>query len=173
MAVKKRNWIYKGEEITSIPPQFEDYEGFTYKITISDGAYYLGKKNLTLSKKRKVGKREISEKGKSAFRKYKSKKGKNKGEWVYYEETRLEEWQSYYGSSDEVRELIESGVDYRKEILHFSKTKGELTWREHKLIVCSDCMEDKLCLNKRVGNFHKRNIIKYGQGEIQRDKRKK
>lgn len=169
--MQRVNWIYKGREITSIPQQFEDYEGFTYRITLSDGTYYLGKKNLTLSKKRKIGAKELAERGKSAFRKYKSKKGENKGKWIYYEDKRTEEWQQYYGSSDEVKEIVESGADYSKEILSFYKTKGELTYREHKLIICSDCMEDERCLNKRVGNFHKRNVIRYiAKGSSSTDK---
>ena len=157
------DWIYRGKEITSIPPQFKDYEGFTYRIDLEDGSYYFGKKNLSLSKKRIIGKKELEERGKSAFRKYKSKKGKNKGSWVYYEDNRLEDWQSYYGSSEELKKLIESGVNYTKEIISFYKTKGELTYREHRLIICSDCMEDEMCLNRRVGNFRKGNTIRYGE----------
>lgn len=166
-----KNWKYRGEEITSIPPEYVDAEGFIYKITLEDGTYYFGKKNLELSAKRKIGKRELEERGKSAFRKYKSKKGKNKGEWIYYEDLTKSDWQEYYGSSEEVKYQIESGIDYTKEILEFAWTKGELTWLEHKLIVCSDCMEQELCLNRRVGNFHKKHTLKYAENRIRKNKK--
>lgn len=162
--MQNNNWIYQDKELLEIPKEFSDFEGFIYRIDLDNGQYYFGKKNIELSAKRIIGKRELEIRGKSAFRKYKSKKGKNKGKWVYYEDNKKQDWKEYCGSSEEVKDLIAAGMNFRKEILKFVEKKGALTWEEHKMIVCSG-FEDEMCLNKRVGNFHKRNIIKYAKRE--------
>lgn len=160
-------WTYRDRSIETIKEieSILGYRpfGFIYKFTLQTDEgqkIYFGQKTLLTDAKRIIGQRELKEKGKKPFRKYKSKKGKKKGEWIYYEEGKQETWSEYLSSSDEVKELIASGVKYTKEILEFVGQKSLLNWKETVQIICSGCLESEDCLNKRIGNFHSRNIIK-------------
>jgi hypothetical protein len=160
-------WIYKDNPIETLKEieSILGYRpfGFIYKFTLQTDEgqkIYFGQKTLLTDAKRIIGKRELKEKGKKPFRKYKSKKGKKTGEWVYYEEGKQETWQNYNSSSIEVQELITSGVKYTKEILEFVGQKSLLNWKETVQIICSGCLESEDCLNKKCANFYAHNIIK-------------
>lgn len=105
-------WIYKDKEFTS--DDIEDYVGFVYILTDqTNGKKYLGKKTL-------VSKRKLPPlKGKTRRR------------------TKLVEsdWQTYYGSNDEIKSLVEQGGGdrFHREIIHLCKSKGEMTYMEAKL----------------------------------------
>lgn len=105
-------WIYKNKEFTS--DDIEDYVGFVYILTDqTNGKKYLGKKTL-------VSKRKLPPlKGKTRRR------------------TKLVEsdWQTYYGSNDEIKSLVEQGGGdrFHREIIHLCKSKGEMTYMEAKL----------------------------------------
>ena len=104
-------WYYKGEEFTS--EMVEDYVGFVYLITDkSNGKKYVGKKLLT------------------SKRKLPPLKGKTRKRTVVKET----DWQQYYGSSDEVKLMVEEkGADnFRREIIYLCKSKGELGYLEAK-----------------------------------------
>lgn len=90
-----------------------EYVGFVYCITDkSNGKKYIGKK-LFQSK-----------------RKLPPLKGKTRKRTTIKES----DWQSYFGSSDEVKALVEEkGADnFHREIIHLCKTKGELSYLELK-----------------------------------------
>jgi len=103
-------WLYENKEYDETP---EEYQGFIYEITELDtGKKYIGKKNfwkpkvlpVTKSRKRRV-------------------------------RTRVEsDWRDYYGSSAEVKLLIEKkGSDnFKREILRLCETKGEMSYYEAK-----------------------------------------
>jgi len=103
-------WLYEDKEYDETP---EEYQGFIYEITELDtGKKYIGKKNfwkpkvlpVTKSRKRRV-------------------------------RTRVEsDWRDYYGSSAEVKLLIEKkGSDnFKREILRLCETKGEMSYYEAK-----------------------------------------
>lgn len=105
-------WLYKGKQFTS--EDIEDYVGFVYILTDNtNGKKYLGKKTL-------VSKRKLPPlKGKTRRR------------------TKLVEsdWQTYYGSNDEIKSLVEQGGGdrFHREIIHLCKTKGEMSYMEAKL----------------------------------------
>lgn len=104
-------WYYEGEEFTS--EMIEDYVGFVYLITdLTNGKKYVGKK-LFVSK-----------------RKLPPLKGKTRKRTVIKES----DWKDYFGSSDEVKSLVESnGRDsFRREILHLCNSKGEMSYLEAK-----------------------------------------
>ena len=107
-------WHYKGEVYD---PSYEDepkeYQGFVYVITeIDTGMKYVGKKffhkpktlPITLKRKRRV--RSIVE----------------------------SDWRSYYGSNAIIQQRIDEGLSaqYYREILHFGKSKGDLSYLEVK-----------------------------------------
>jgi len=101
-------WIYNGEPFIETPP---DYQGFVYIITeLNTGKKYIGKKFFWSPKTLPVTKTR-------------KKRVKTKVE---------SDWKTYYGSSKEVQELVESnGVDnYKREILHLCKTKGDCSYWE-------------------------------------------
>ena len=104
-------WYYKGEEFTS--EMIEDHIGFVYILTdkVNDKKY-VGKK-IFVSKRR-----------------LKPLKGKTRRRVVLKES----DWQTYYGSSDEVKSIVEEhgGERFHREILHLCKTKGELSYLEMK-----------------------------------------
>jgi len=104
-------WYYKNEQFNTTP---EDFQGFVYLITeIDTDKKYIGKKNfwkpkilpITKTRKRRVRTRTESD------------------------------WRKYFGSSQEVQQLVESkGEDnYKREILKLCKTKGEMSYYEAKL----------------------------------------
>ena len=103
-------WFYNDKEFDLTP---EDYQGFVYMITELDtDKKYIGKKYFWKPK---------------TLPKTKSRKRKIK--------TRVEsDWKIYYGSSKEVKQLVETrGEDkYRREILKLCKTKGECSYYEAK-----------------------------------------
>lgn len=142
------DWIYnKNIDLSK-------YFGFIYKITLPNGRYYIGQKQIVLDNKRIIGKRELEQKGKSAFRKYKSKRGKNKGKWVYYEEASKEDWKDYYGSSKatDIHDYIsrEGSDKIKREILGFAKTKRDLTFWELFYLVKNNVLFDEKSLNQNI-----------------------
>jgi hypothetical protein len=104
-------WLYKGEQFTS--EMIEDWVGFIYLITDqSNDMKYVGKKLLT------------------SKRKLPPLKGKKRRRTVVKET----DWQKYYGSSEEVKLMVEEkGADnFHREILTLCKSKGELGYLEAK-----------------------------------------
>ena len=107
-------WLYNDKPFEHTP---EEYQGFVYQITELDtGKKYIGKKFFWKPK--------ISPINKTRKRRVR---------------TRTEsDWRTYYGSSKEVQLLVEDkGFDnYKREILHLCKTKGEFSYWElyHQMI---------------------------------------
>ena len=104
-------WIYDGKEFTS--EMICDYTGFVYIITNkSNSKKYIGKKIF------------------KSRRKLPPLKGKTRRRTKIVES----DWQDYFGSSEEVKNLVEeTGRDnFHREILHLCKTKGEMSYLELK-----------------------------------------
>ena len=104
-------WYYGGKEFTS--EMIGDYIGFVYVITdLSNNKKYVGKKLFT------------------SKRRLPPLKGKTRKRTVLKES----DWMDYYGSSDEVKALVEErGPDnFRREILHLCESKGVMSYLEAK-----------------------------------------
>jgi len=104
-------WYYGEDEFTS--EKIEDFIGFVYVITdLSNQKKYVGKK-LFKSK-----------------RKLPPLKGKTRKRSVIKES----DWMTYYGSSDEVKAILESkgAENFHREILHLCFSKGEMSYLETK-----------------------------------------
>jgi len=102
-------WFYNGKEFTS--EDIGEYIGFVYLITDQDnGKKYVGKKLL------------------KSKRKLKPLKGKTRRRTKIVES----DWKTYYGSSEEVKQMVEEkGADnFHREILHLCFKKGELGYLE-------------------------------------------
>lgn len=125
MAVKKvketNHWTYNNQIIDHIDKTPKGSFAFIYKITLEDGRFYVGKKYMWKPN-------------------YTSgaKKGQSKG---------LYPWQSYCSSSKEVKSLIKSGMKYKKEILYFTYSRAETTYKETQEILCNNYLTNPNCLN--------------------------
>lgn len=115
------NWFYQNREVKTIEDCEPGAFAFIYKITLEDGRFYIGKKYMW---------------------KPKHTSGKNKGisKGMY-------PWQSYTSSSIELKALIKSGLKYKKEILYFTYSKAETTYKETSEILCSGALTNPNCLN--------------------------
>ena len=142
-------WLYEGKKIRTlkqIPKEFKDYVGVIYCIVSHDGTHkeYIGQKKIYRRRKRVIGKRELSTyPDKRLLRKYKSKKGKNKGTWIYYEEI-IEDngFIEYCGSNDTLKNDIKKGVEVTKYILRFVRREGMLNYWEQKYQFCEGVLEN-------------------------------
>lgn len=120
----------------------EEYQGFVYLITeIDTDKKYIGKKFFWKPKilpKTKTRKRRVR--------------------------TRVEsDWKDYYGSSAEVKLLVEEkGVDnYRRDILYLCKTKGECSYYEAKLQFEHDVLLRDDYYNEFIGcKIHSKHLRK-------------
>ena len=104
-------WTLGGVEFTS--EMIEDYIGFVYCITdLRNNKKYIGKKLFT------------------STRRLAPLKGKSRKRVVKKES----DWQDYYGSSEEVKLLVEElgPSNFKREILHLCNTKGEMGYLEAK-----------------------------------------
>ena len=101
------NWFYNGEVFES--PDEEHY-GFVYNITnLQTGKQYIGKKLFWFKKTKILKKKKVRYLGES-------------------------DWKSYYGSSITLnKDVAELGEDnFKREILHLCKSKGECSYLETK-----------------------------------------
>lgn len=106
-----QDWLYEGQPFES--DMIGDYVGFVYLITnLQNDKKYIGKKWFWSTKK------------------LPPLKGKKRKRTVVKES----DWKQYYGSSEEVKLLLEQlGKDnFKREILRLCKTKGECTYFEAK-----------------------------------------
>ena len=105
-------WYYEDKEFTPDESFLEDYQGFVYLLTErSTGMKYIGKKFFWKPKVLPVTK---------------TRKRRKRTKVQSY-------WMKYYGSSAEVKLLIERGeASFKREILRLCRTKGECSYFETK-----------------------------------------
>ena len=130
-------WYYENKEYDETP---EEYQGFVYLITELDtGKKYIGKKNFWRPK--------VLPKNSKRNRRVR---------------TRVEsDWKKYYGSNKEVQALVESkGIEnYKREFLHFCRTKGEMSYYEAKLQFDHDVLLRDDYYNECIGcKIHSKHI---------------
>ena len=134
-------WCYNGQPFRS--EDIDDSEGFVYVIeNLTTGMKYIGKKNFwsvrTLPPL----------KGQKRKRKKKTES----------------DWKDYYGSSEEVKALVESqGRDnFKREILHLCASKGEMSYYELKEQVENDVLfKPDEYYNAFVGaKIHRKHVLK-------------
>ena len=132
-------WLYNSKEVTinNLP---EDALGFVYIITnLVNGRRYIGKKLLKFSKIKIV-------------------KGKKKKSKV------LSDWLTYYSSSDSLKEDVKKygKENFKREILHFCKSKAEMSYLELKEQVFNGVLESDMWYNSwimvRIRKDHLKNL---------------
>ena len=106
-------WHYENKPFGPDEEFLKDFVGFVYKITEKDtGKKYIGKKFFW------------------STRRLPPLKGKTRKRIV----KKQSDWQTYYGSSEGLKLLVEQkgGDAYHREILRLCKTKGECSYYEAK-----------------------------------------
>lgn len=134
-------WLYDGKPFVS--EDINDAVGFVYLITnLTSGMKYIGKKNFW------------------AIRTLPPLKGKTRKRKKKTES----DWKDYYGSSEEVKTLVESqGRDnFKREILHICDSKGEMSYYELKEQVENDVLfKPDEYYNAFVGaKIHRKHVLK-------------
>jgi hypothetical protein len=127
------SWIYKGEIVEDIG----NYIGFVYMITnLRTERKYIGKKNFYFSKTKQL----------------KGKKKKYKVE---------SDWKDYFGSNEELNHHVNIfGQDqFRREILRFCTSKGEMSYYEAKYQFHYDVLESDQWYNSWIScKIHKKHL---------------
>ena len=134
-------WLYNGQEFTT--EDISDNVGFVYEIHDKQTEMlYVGKKRFWS----KVSKPPL--KGRKRRRR----------------SVKESDWQDYYGSSEEVKTLVEdSGRDrFERRILRLCKTLGEMSYYEAKIQFETDALlkPDKY-YNAFIGcKIHRKHVLK-------------
>lgn len=114
--------------INNIKKLKNDYIGFVYKTTFPDGRFYIGKKLFWI----KITRPPL--------------KGTTRKRKCLIES----DWESYYGSSEIVKQYLKEGKSppLIKEILCLCRTKSVLSFMELKYQL--DVLTDPLCINNMI-----------------------
>jgi len=139
-------WLYQ-EEIYALPEEstHKDVYGFVYLITnMKTNQKYVGKKwfwktkTLPITKTRKRRKKTLVE----------------------------SDWKTYYGSNTRLQEdVLELGVEnFKREILHLCKSKGDCSYMEAKEQFDRDVLLSESYYNGiiacKISGMHVKNLIK-------------
>ena len=134
-----KDWLLKGEPYNPTEEELKEWQGFVYVITDDKGKMYVGQKSFW----KKVTRPPL-----------KGKKNKRRG-------IAESDWRTYVGSSPRVQDIVEQrGMDsIRREILHFGKTKGDLSYLETKEQFNRDVLFDDKYHNEIVNcRIHKKHL---------------
>jgi hypothetical protein len=123
-------WVYNHRPFDLTEEELKEYVGFVYRVTdLTNGVGYIGKKffwrpkTLPVTKTRK---RKIKTKVQS-------------------------DWQKYFGSSEQVKLLVEQGIPFKREILRLCRTKGECSYFETKAQFDNDVLLRDDYYNEFIG----------------------
>jgi len=138
-------WIHQGSPVHSLP---EDCVGFVYIITnLSNNKKYIGKK--------------LAKFAKTTYKMILQKNGKKVKKRI--RKSIDSDWQDYYGSCDELTKDIEIvGKQYfRREILHYCKSKSETSYMEAKEQFMRGVLETSNYYNGHIQvRVHGKHILK-------------
>jgi hypothetical protein len=143
-------WLYQNQVIENIEQFPKETFGFIYRITrISDGKFYIGRKNLYSERTKALTKKELSEH---------TGKGKKPTKKKVIAES---DWDSYFGSEPNLKECVkELGKEaFKREILQLCNHKKQMTYQELRYQIIEGCLESENCWNNNIlGKFWKKDI---------------
>ena len=130
-----------------------DYEGYIYMTSFLDvDRQYIGKKNFFHNTNVKLGKKELENLPITRGKKPTKKKV-----------TKESDWKTYYGSAQEVKDLLKVTPKDRivRSVLHICKSKKELTYYECKYLFQYGVLEqnDKYINDNILGKFFSKDLI--------------
>lgn len=141
-------WLYQNKVIANIEDLPEGTFGFIYKITrLSDGKFYVGRKNLYSERSKPLTKKEISEQ---------TGRGKRPTKKKVVSES---DWKRYNSSNPDLKAIVkELGEQaFKHEILHICEHKKQMTYQELRYQVLNGCLESENSWNDNIlGKFFKK-----------------
>lgn len=127
------SWTYEGEVVEDI----KNYVGFVYMITnLRTNMRYIGKKNFYFSKTKQI----------------KGKKKRYKAE---------SDWKDYFGSNEELNHHVNifGQEQFKREILRFCESKGEMSYFEAKYQFQYGVLESNQFYNSWIScKIHKKHL---------------
>lgn len=144
-------WLYENRVIKTLENIPEGTHGFIYEtLHKPSGKKYIGKKALRHYLNKKIGKRE-----RAKLQEERREKGMRGRAPLKKKVVKESDWLDYYGSSKEIKELVEtsSPEDFERRILMFVSSKKLLTYYETKLLF------EKKVLEGDSGNYLNDNIL--------------
>jgi hypothetical protein len=141
-------WFFNSKVVNDVSdlPNYEHLEGFVYKITnLKTGQYYIGKKSLYSSVKKRIGVRE---------------KAVTKTRKTFHRLRKESDWQKYYSSSKDLLEDIKKhGKDlFQREILELCCTKKYLSYAEFAWQVKLDVLKNNSYNGNILGRWYIRDM---------------
>jgi hypothetical protein len=132
-------WYYKDSPVSSIEdlPNHEVLIGFCYRITnLQTGAIYIGKKNFSSTRKKKLAKRDLSA------------------------VTKESDWRDYYGSSKQIQEDVAKlgESSFHREIIALACSKKHLSYLELKHQFINDVLSINSYNGNILGRFYPRDL---------------
>lgn len=150
-------WKYKNKVIDSLGKIPKGVEHFVYLITDENGRKYVGKKQILSVRNVEVSEavyRKLKKEG-AAVTKTKNKAKSRRGNIVWRYKKIIEKennWVNYTGSCIPLNAEIKKGLKFKKEILHFCRTKKQATYYELKEQFVRGVLESDLYWNENILN---------------------
>lgn len=140
-------WKYKNFDLDDYKQLSDEPFGFIYKITLSNGKSYLGKKNFFTERKVKLGKKELALITDKRLKKYKIVKKES-------------DWQTYIGSNKELKEDVAKGVSVvSRDILFIARDTKQLTYLETRELFKEGVLEREGFYNDNIlGKFFRKDV---------------
>ncbi len=149
-------WIFADKLVTvdDIP---ENAHGFIYRIVhIPTGRFYIGKKSLTSSRTKKIGKRELVKIKEE--RKANGISGRLPSKRVVKSDS---DWMDYFSSNDWIKGEVKAGKseEFSREILQFCNSKKNLSYWETYWQFHYDVLNNENSLNDNIGGrFYRKDV---------------
>lgn len=145
-------WTYQSQPMETLSSFPQGTYGFIYRtIHIPSGRAYIGKKVLYHQRKVKLTKKELAE--------YANISGRKPSYRIAMKES---DWQKYYGSHSQIKELIKEGKqeEFEREILHLASSKKLLTYYEVKYQMVYQVLEkpEEFFNDNILGKFYKKDF---------------
>jgi len=142
------NWTYISREVTCIEdfPDNDKLYGFVYCIrNIHTGKFYIGKKALKFSRKKKISK--------AAKKQTKTRK-------IYERVVKESDWLNYYGSCKELNDDIKFfGKEiFKREIIELCYSKKYLSYAELKWQIIKDVLQNHSYNGNILGRYYAKDL---------------
>lgn len=126
----------------------KDTIGFIYRINLSNGKSYIGRKKIWSITKKNFGKKQLANITDKRLKTYEMIKKQS-------------DWLSYIGSNKNLHEDVMNGVRIiDREILMVCKTEKQMTYYENKALFCDDVLLSKDYYNDNImGKFFRKDLI--------------